>query len=225
MYDAEFLWSGIMNSDESPSATPPSSSHRAARVRIGISLAFVIAIGVLIVERQTRPTLLYGPMVQIPEPGGLTIVWGMDGFFSTGTVTLFDGSNLFTTSAPCVKGRCEISFTKLGQGNKFTYEIANDRAIFGKTKLAGPFDTKTAMPRGKPFRFAAFGDSGNGSNTQTEFAKRITASKPDLIIHVGDLVYPTGLRSDYLRNFFRPNEEMIRTAPFMPTEGNHDVAT
>ncbi len=208
------------------SSAPSPPRKRGFPLRIVIALVLLAVIGGVIVEQRTRPTLRYGPMVQIPEPGALTIVWGMNSLFSTGTVLLRPAPDqTITASSHCEKGRCEVSFKGLEPGRTYTYEVANDRLILGKTRLAGPFETKTALPRGRPFRFAAFGDSGNGSNTQTEFAKRIAASKPDVIIHVGDLVYPTGLRSDYLRNFFRPNEEMIRTAPFMPSEGNHDVAT
>lgn len=215
-----------MDSNPSPSTPPQKPPKRSSRPRIFIAIVLLIVIGALLVEQRTRPTLLYGPMVQIPEPGALTIVWKMKSYFPSGSAWLrISPDQTITGTSRLDHGQCEVSFTGLEPGRTYSYEIANDRMIFGSTKLAGPYETKAPPPRGTPFRFAAFGDSGNGSNTQTDFAKRITASKPDVIIHVGDLVYPAGLRADYITNFFRPNAEMIRSAPFMPTEGNHDVAT
>ncbi|HKQ49805.1 MAG TPA: metallophosphoesterase [Phycisphaerae bacterium] len=209
---------------ESATQSPP--IKRRSSLRIIIALAALAAIGALIAERKTRPTLTYGPMVQIPEPGALTIVWGMDAVFPGGSVWLRTAPDqTLTGSGRCANGRCEVSFKGLEPGRAYPYEIANDRLIFGSTKLAGPYEAKPALPRGRPFRFAAFGDSGNGSNTQTEFARRIAASKPDVIIHVGDLVYPAGALDTYDTHFFGPNAEMIRTAPFMASLGNHDVAT
>jgi calcineurin-like phosphoesterase family protein len=205
------------------SSSPP---NRGAWLRIGFGLVALAIVGGLIAERKTRPTLLYGPMVQIPEPGTLTIVWGMDAVLPGGSVWLRTAPDqTLTGSAQCVNGRCEVSFKGLELGRTYPYEVANDRLIFGSTKLAGPYETKTSLPRRRPFRFAAFGDSGNGSNTQADFASRIASSKPDLIIHVGDLVYPSGALDTYDTHFFSPNAAMIRTAPFMPSLGNHDVAT
>lgn len=209
---------------ESTTQTPP--VKRNSSLRIIIAVLVFAAMGALIAERKTRPTLTYGPMVQIPEPGALTIVWGMDAVFPVGSVWLRTAPDqTLTGSGRCANGRCEVSFKGLERGRVYPYEVANDRLIFGSTKLAGPYEAKTALPRGRPFRFAAFGDSGNGSNTQTEFARRIAASKPDVIIHVGDLVYPAGALDSYDTHFFSPNAEMIRTAPFMASLGNHDVAT
>ncbi len=74
-------------------------------------------------------------------------------------------------------------------------------------------------------RFLAFGDSGNGSNTQRGVAEQMIATKPDLIIHLGDLIYPNGSPNDYKRNFFEPYKELLARIPFMPSLGNHDVAT
>jgi len=74
-------------------------------------------------------------------------------------------------------------------------------------------------------RFLAFGDSGNGSNTQRGVAEQMIATKPDLIIHLGDLIYPNGSPNDYKRNFFDPYRELLARVPFMPSLGNHDVAT
>jgi acid phosphatase len=113
----------------------------------------------------------------------------------------------------------------LSPGQTVHYAVGLRRPLFGVQALSEPFEAQAPPPRGIPFRFVAFGDSGNGSNTQFEFAQTIASARPNVIVHVGDLVYPSGERAAYLTHFFQPNASMIHSAPFMPSLGNHDVAT
>lgn len=227
-----------MNEEKVNNAAESSSDvlkkSRGVLTRLAV-LAVIVAIGAgFVVEQRTRPRLLSGPMVQIPEPGALTIVWQMDAPLGGGAVWLETSKDSNQVARATINGkisesgnagRYEATFSGLPAGAEFDYRVVNERGLFGSTVLAGPYKTKTQPPRGTPFRFVAFGDSGNGSNTQADFARKIAASNPDLIIHVGDLVYPAGDGKTYRTHFYEPNAEMIRHAPFMPSEGNHDVAT
>lgn len=214
----------VNNAAESSSGVPKKSGGVLARLTV---LAVILAIGAgFVVEQRTRPRLLSGPMVQIPEPGTLTIVWEMEAPLGSGAAWLETAPDVNKVAKAIAKGtRYEATFTGLPAGTAYEYRVVNDRGLLGSTALAGPYETKTQPPRGTPIRFVAFGDSGNGSNTQADFAQKIAASNPDLIIHVGDLVYPAGDGKTYRTHFYEPNAEMIRHAPFMPSEGNHDVAT
>lgn len=214
--------------------TDGTATGRGAAPRWIVLILVVLIGGGFYVEQRTRPRLISGPMVQIPEPGSLTIVWEMDAPMGGGAVWLETSKDSTQVGKAQVNGkisesgssqRYEATFSGLPAGAAFDYRVVNERGLFGSTVLAGPYKTKTQPPRGTPFRFVAFGDSGNGSNTQAEFAKTIAASNPDLIIHEGDLVYPAGDGKTYRTHFYEPNAEMIRHAPFMPSEGNHDVAT
>ncbi len=121
-------------------------------------------------------------------------------------------------------GRYEATFYGLPPGEPLTCHMLSHRLLW-KTEVGEAFEFETPAPKGGAFRFIAFGDSGNGSNTQAALAERMAGENPDLVIHVGDLIYPAGARKDYLRNFYEPNAELIRTAFFMPSLGNHDCAT
>src|SRR5262249_31575700 len=61
--------------------------------------------------------------------------------------------------------------------------------------------------------------------TQRAVAETMIAANPDLIIHLGDLIYPNGAAEDFKRNFFDPYRELLARVPFMPSLGNHDGAT
>lgn len=73
-----------------------------------------------------------------------------------------------------------------------------------------------------PVRFAAFGDCGTGKSAQVEVAKAVKAWKPDFMVLLGDIVYPSGEFEDYTRKYFEPYRDLLASATFFSAVGNHD---
>lgn len=172
----------------------------------------------------SRTILRTGPMVQIPEPSRLSISWQMRAISGGAVLLKYPDGHTAKQTADQDGDRFEASFDNLAAGTTYSYTVRRTGLILDDT-VAGPYDVNMPPKLGTPFRFLAFGDSGNGSNTQSDLAHLMVAAKPDLIIHAGDLIYPSGLAADYPPNFFEPYADLIRRIPFMPTLGNHDVAT
>ncbi len=96
-------------------------------------------------------------------------------------------------------------------------------------------------PSPNVFEFAVVGDSGGAPNRLLELfgatphegakrrpsviTRRMSATRPQLVLHAGDVVYPYGGREDYARAFFRPFEALLATAPIAAAIGNHDLKT
>lgn len=57
----------------------------------------------------------------------------------------------------------------------------------------------------------------------TQIGRQIASQRPDFLLHVGDIVYPSGMQGHYAAGFFRPFAEVLRHAPAYVTLGNHDV--
>ena len=135
--------------------------------------------------------------------------------------------------------------TGLLADTSYVYEIRDQAGA--KTKTAsGEFRTATPPGQGK-VRFAVFGDSGKipwwtfsanrtgldiadwlknslpGRGHQWQLAKRIVDERVDLVLHLGDLVYPWGRREDFPEAVFLPFEKLMRNAAFYPSVGNHDL--
>jgi len=198
-------------------------------------------LGAVVLVKKTRPQLIAGPMIQFPASDKLVIVWEMKAPLATTTVTLTDShgqARSATLSASVEAGRPEFmglcqpdshryeaAFDGLSAGEEYSYAIENRRFFVWREPIAGPFNVRTPLPRGKSFRFIAFGDSGVGSNAQSALAEVMAAQKPDLIVHAGDLNQFAGAASDYPTIFFEPYAAMIRSIPLMPVLGNHDCAT
>lgn len=189
------------------------------------ALSAVLAAGV-VADRETRPALICGPLIQIPAADRLVVVWKMDAFFTHGSVVVSSAGRRLEVDATQRDGqRYEAVLTGLPPGAAFEYTIVNYGFLHRPKVVAGPF--RAAMPalRGQSFRFVAFGDSGNGSHTQAALATLMAVDEPDVVIHTGDLIYPAGAAANYLSNFYEPNAALIRSAPFMPCLGNHDCQT
>lgn len=70
-----------------------------------------------------------------------------------------------------------------------------------------------------PFQFAVIGDSRDGEKVYTQFIQRILERKPDLIIHLGDMI--TKPHEKEWHTFFELSKPI--SLPFFPVVGNHDV--
>jgi hypothetical protein len=84
------------------------------------------------------------------------------------------------------------------------------------------FRTAPATPD-TPVLFTVVGDTGNGGPVARAIARRIRASHPSFLIHVGDLAYTHGTVAEVGRSFFRPYLETLHRVPLYPTPGNHDL--
>ncbi|MFH1419634.1 MAG: metallophosphoesterase [Planctomycetota bacterium] len=206
--------------------TPGRPARRKPVFLITVTVLALAAVGTSAISKRARPTLIAGPMVQIPAPDTLTIVWDVEALFATGKVCLTgpDGMELVKT-ATAQGTRCEVSFDGLKPGGEYTYTVSHSGFLWRDVQLAGPHETAAPPPRGTPFRFIAFGDSGVGGNAQAALGELVVEHNPDLFIHLGDLDQSTGLAKNYLPYFFEPYAVLLRSVPFLSVLGNHDSAT
>ena len=204
---------------------PKKISKLRRRIAIGVLVLAPLTAVAISWNQRTRPVLRTGPMVQLPAADALAVSWTAKVVFTTGWVELVgpNGSQREVRIEPR-NGKYEARFDGLAPG-VYEYTVFNEGLFWRKVAMSGPHRVRQAALRGESFRFIAFGDSGNGSNTQANLAEVLTAQKPDIVIHAGDLVYPAGAAKDYRLNFFEPNAALIQSVPFMPSLGNHDVAT
>ncbi len=196
------------------------TARRYRRIAIAAALTGTVAGGVWVGhDYQRRPRFVTGPMVQNVTTESFTLVWQMHPARET-SVQLGEGGQQFLINylvTPGPDGRCEAGIKGLQPGRVYQYKI-DDMAEGGGSVM-------TAPPKGKAFRFLAFGDSGDGEGPQWLIARALARFQPDLIIHTGDLIYPDGAVDDYPANFFRPYAELLRHVPFYPCLGNHDART
>lgn len=98
-------------------------------------------------------------------------------------------------------------------------------SVTGDGRELGPFRFRTAPPdtSGGAVDVLAFGDSGWGSDAQTELARLMRDRSWDLALHVGDLAYPDGSDEDFTLRHFGVYGPLLARVPLFPSPGNHDV--
>jgi hypothetical protein len=113
-------------------------------------------------------------------------------------------------------------------GQEFRYQVL---------KAGKPVFEARAQARksaGQPFRFALFGDCGQGTPSENVIAYQAYLAKPDFLVIPGDIVYSSGRISEYRTKFFptysaeEPSPAngapIARSVPFIAAPGNHDTA-
>lgn len=162
---------------------------------------------------------------------------------------MFDGvpSQMGTRSEPATR----FQNVKPAAFNVTGCEVAIPHAAKSASIAGEPVN----LPRPDPRRIVVFGDTGcridKGDRVQAcndprswpfpEVARRAAATRPDLVIHVGDYLYreeacpagnagcagtPHGFGWDtWDVDFFRPADPLLRSSPFIFVRGNHEDCT
>lgn len=161
-------------------------------------------------------TLVRGPSLQRLSTHSVGIGWKTDVPADCGLrIRPVNGS------ARTVEGgagtECAIDVDALDPGTSYAYTPLadgvplDDEAVFHTDDPA------------RPFTFLVVGDSGSGGAKQYAVRDRMLATPADFIVHTGDMIYEDGAPEDFDRKFFLPYRALLRSVPFWPTLGNHDV--
>jgi hypothetical protein len=155
---------------------------------------------------------------KISAPEGLAVVAGKNGAKKDAPAP--------PAVAPHLVYRARLN--NLIPGEEFHYRLLRDgKPVFDAVARA----RKSARQN---FRFALFGDCGQGTPAENAIAYQAYLAKPDFIFIPGDIVYGSGRITEYRTKFF-PNynaEEpspangapLLRSVPFIAAPGNHDTA-
>ena len=116
---------------------------------------------------------------------------------------------------------------KLAPGKKIDYELLSGTEVRFSASVTAPKSERQA------YRFAVFGDCGVAGVEQAEVAYQTYLSKPDMVVLTGDLVYGSGLVSQYPTNFFpyytaelpsaKNGAPLFSTSLTVAAPGNHDI--
>jgi predicted phosphodiesterase len=81
-------------------------------------------------------------------------------------------------------------------------------------------------PTEDPIRIAVIGDSGFGEELTYQLVEAMAEHDPDLVVHVGDVVYKIFQEGDprvaFKEKYFQPFSPVLHIAPVYPVPGNHE---
>ena len=161
-----------------------------------------------------------GPFIQNAGPTHMEIIWRTP-VPATSVVEYGPTSSLGQTAGSEVQATNHVvRLTDLEPGTLYHYRVissgGNDTAVsdvrsFRTLKSAGAI------------RFAVLGDSGSGLRPQLNVARAIRDLAPDLVMHAGDVVYPSftaGLADTHCLSVYQRH---MQGTPYFFAFGNHDI--
>lgn len=190
-------------------------------VRVCLAAGLAAATGWVFAERMAGDPLAAGPMLQDAVPNGFTVAWWHPGA-ARNELRIRGGTGREAIFQARRKGdRWEARAEGLAPDTAYRYEIREQTPQGSRRLHVG--QAKTAKPPGVPFSFLVFADSGTGKRPQNQLAEVMERYPFDLVLHAGDLVYGKNTPGEYRRKFFLPYRNLLRSVPFYPVLGNHDV--
>lgn len=184
------------------------------------------AVAVLVWAQVGLPQISIGPYVQRVGTDRATVVWYTDST-TAGVLKYGTARGPWLGSLKVAAGTVHAAeVTGLQPNTKYFYEVSD-----GKTTLATGtdyyFKTHVAAGARVPFSFIAAGDLGDGSTAQVEVAARMVSERPnhEFALFLGDIVYSSGTRSEYLKKYFPVYKDLLRNFSIFPCLGNHDIKT
>lgn len=218
------------------------------------TLPFVTALFFCAVSALADTGLTRGPYLQQGAPTEMTIVWRthhpcnpavrfgpvagaadrrVDGEAVVVRVApdSHESSNLPRLhSAPPGTFQYEARLTGLHPDTRYYYEVLDGSQIL----VSGPdyyFETSPRKGDAAPTGIWVLGDSGTGSPYAASVYKSMreytsaTSFAVDVMLHLGDMAYVSGLDHEFQRRFFDMYQPTLRNTVCWPTMGNHEGHT
>ena len=185
---------------------------------LGVEAALATARSKLINARREPRTPPRNPYVQNVSASSAVIAWVSEEP-GVGIVEYGDPPRLGREGVDArVARRHVVVLSGLAPGSTYYYQVAE---ADGASEMACFRTAHEGEDSG--FTFAVIGDSGRGRKDQLAVAALLERLKPNLILHTGDVVYPSGEERHYDRRFFVPYGRLLIEVPIFPVLGNHDL--
>lgn len=167
------------------------------------------------------------PYLQAVTSGGAAVVWTQTEGAARVALTSLDGQPLDTfqgvpEETSYLEGATQyVAWVDgLDAGETYCYALEDQGRV-----LAGPFALTSAPTDAERVEIVAFGDSGGATDDQLMLAEQLRTVPADLMLHTGDLAYPSGTVPQFQTGYFDVYADLIDEIPLFPTSGNHEYDT
>ncbi|MDK2971677.1 MAG: hypothetical protein PWP23_1432 [Candidatus Sumerlaeota bacterium] len=186
----------------------------------------LLAVAAAFLATRGNSHLSRDPYVQMLSPTSALVRWRTVG---TGLVQ-FETVNESTgkrTSRPVthVGGEYEARLTGLTPFTDYEYRIYSGLGPARRRLEHGEFKTAPAGPAPRPVDIWVLGCSGNANDVVERVRDAYlahTASRPDMMLLLGDNAYYYGTDEEYQAGLFKPFGNVLTNVPVWPVIGNHD---
>ncbi len=168
--------------------------------------------------------IVRGPYLARPRETEMTVIWETN-LPATGSVTLSpdEQSPMVVRGPRRPSHRQVVRLTGLRPDTTYRYVAEATAAPAADVERAGPLSFRTPPRRGKPLRFAVYGDMrAPGHADHAAVVAGLIKEAPPFVVNTGDLVNRGNEESDWQR-YFQISSPLGVSAAVVPALGNHDA--
>lgn len=201
-------------------------SQHTAKLRVGTNI-FAIQLHTaetnagLLLATELVANFTRGPFIQNTTTNSTQIMWHTlqptTGFVEFGK----DRENPSIAPANLSATNHAVTLTGLEAGQTYYYRVYGQNAA--QAAASDWYTFRTLKARGSPITFTVLGDTGVGTTPQFKIADQMRAQNPDLVMHVGDIVYFCFQAAHVDARCFSIYRDQMRSTPFFSVLGNHDT--
>jgi hypothetical protein len=161
-----------------------------------------------------------GPFLQSARPDSIKVVWRTPLPTSR---TVEYGTTAALGARESLAGLDTNHVVTLSQLLPDTLYYYRVRSAAGADEAVSDIRTFRTLKAAGSVRFACLGDSGSGLLPQINVAKVLRQLEPDLVVHAGDVVYPSftfGLADTHCLSVYQRH---MQGTPYFFAFGNHDI--
>jgi hypothetical protein len=173
-------------------------------------------------------SFLRAPYLQKVTARSASVLFVADAVAPHVRVTRPDGSEIADVEAtvdasasPAAGQQYEADLTDLDPAAVHCYEVIDQ----GEVLLARTGFATAPAAADATVSFVSFGDLGTQTGDQFAVLDQLEQLDPDFVLANGDVAYDNGTLSDFENNFFAVYAEVLRSVPFFPASGNHEMRT
>lgn len=117
-----------------------------------------------------------------------------------------------------------VTLANLDPQKRYFYRVMGS-SVANRSLVAAttPVESFQTLAEQGSLRFAVIGDSGQGSVGQYRIANVLDQLNPDLVLHSGDVIYPSFTDGRADQRLFSVYQNAMKRIPFYFTIGNHDI--
>ncbi len=168
---------------------------------------------------ELRANFVRGPYLQNVTSTSAHVVWRTPFPVETRLQYRQEGQPLveFLDAAP--KLFHDVPLTHLQPGTAYSYAAL---CSTGQVVATSPWTVFRTFAESGPITFVVTGDMGGGSPSQYALARVMDQTNPDLVVFLGDLVYPYYLEAKQDLRFFSVYHRLMQRVPTFSIVGNHE---
>lgn len=205
-----------------PRTRPGASATADLRGQVVVSLIALVALVPLAWMTPTpQHELVVQPFLQRADAEGVTITWETR---AAGTSEVCYGSTVPLTERATLDGTRtlhQVRVEGLSPGTTQLYRVRTTYAD-GRVIQSAVHAFQTAPATGAPLTFAVVGDTQDQPDIWRRIARRVWGTRPQLLVHCGDLVGNGSVKREWVDEFFAPARSLLAGVPLLSVLGNHE---